>query len=381
MEVHVDSEFQSLIPPLTDDEYERLERSLVSHGWQDWREPIITWNGIILDGHNRYRICNEHGIEFKTKEMQFDSRDAAKLWIINHQLERRNLPLAAIGDLKLEEKEIVARQARERMSPGTNQYTERSTPNLGETTKADKHDGETLEQLAKEIPLGRESLRKLDVIKRRAKEGDPIAIRERKALISGEKKSIHGAFIEVTGKKKHRKPGDTTGKDGRKICSMCGEPIDEGDGSPYCASTHIECYNEYKRDKDHERRHNKHIRKNAQFSEDGRRVCSICGEPIEDGDHYTDKLGWCKKCGREHQTEMQRKYRDADHDLRANVATYTVDSLITELTSSVEMMRDTITESIAINRENGVSVSQRRVKAIARSIENVIKEIGKIRND
>ena len=249
----IDSEFESLIPPLTEDEYQRLERSLVTNGWQDWREPIITWNGTIIDGHNRYHACDEHGIEFKTREMNFQSRDDAKLWIIGHQLERRNLPLAAIGDLKLEEKEIVARQARERHAANGgdhgNQHTGgkvAATPNLGEPPN--KHDGETLEQLAKEIPLGRESLRKLDVIKRKAKEGDPVAIEEREALMSGEKKSIHGAYIKVTGKEPSRKTADLVNEDGLITCVMCGEPIREGEAHPARRTVHKKCEVEYQHD-------------------------------------------------------------------------------------------------------------------------------------
>ena len=66
----IDSEFQSLIPPLSDDEYDRLEKSLTENGYQDWREPIITWNGTIIDGHNRYHICDEHGIMMVCDEVQ-----------------------------------------------------------------------------------------------------------------------------------------------------------------------------------------------------------------------------------------------------------------------------------------------------------------------
>lgn len=75
----IDAEFQSLIPPLSDDEYQLLEKSLVINGWQDWREPIITWNGTIIDGHNRYSICKKYAIEFKTTEREFACRDAAKI--------------------------------------------------------------------------------------------------------------------------------------------------------------------------------------------------------------------------------------------------------------------------------------------------------------
>ena len=235
----IDSEFQSLIPPLSDDEYERLERSILAEGV---RTPIVTWNGTIIDGHNRYNVCDEHGIECPQVEREFASRDEAKLYIIDNQLRRRNLPPAAIGDLKLEEKEIVARQAKERQGTRTD-----LTPNLGESP-TNRHSGETLDQLAKDIPLGRESLRKLDVIKKKAKEGDPTAIREREALLSGEKKSIHGAYVAVVGKPKPRKPDETVTEDGRRICAMCGEPINDGESHPARPTVHKKCEQEYQHD-------------------------------------------------------------------------------------------------------------------------------------
>lgn len=240
----VNPEFQTLIPPLTDDEYKRLETSLINNGWEGWRGPILVWDGVIVDGHNRYRICQEHGIAFTTKNMHFSGEDSAKLFIIDNQLRRRNLPPAAIGDLKLEEKEIVARQVKKRQGKRTDLAQANIPPNLGEGG----HDGETLEILARDIPMGRESLRKLDVIKQKAKEGDPVAISEREALISGKKKSIHGAYIRVTGDKKQRTSGEITGVDGRRICVMCGEPIDEGDSLPSRPTVHKKCEKEYQRD-------------------------------------------------------------------------------------------------------------------------------------
>ena len=51
----------------------------------------FTWNGIIVDGHNRYEICSKHGIEFKTIERKFDSRDHVILWMLENQLGKRNL--------------------------------------------------------------------------------------------------------------------------------------------------------------------------------------------------------------------------------------------------------------------------------------------------
>lgn len=243
--IAVDSEFQSLIPPLSDDEYERLEKSIVAEGV---RNPIITWNGTIIDGHNRYNICEEHGIKCPQVEKQFESRDAAKLFIITNQLARRNLPIAAIGLLKLAEKEIVAAQAEKRMMTGKHD----PRPNLAQGD--DK--GKTLDILARDIPIGRESLRKLDVIKQKAEEGDPIAVQERAALNSGEKKSIHGAYVRVTGKSQ-RSSEESTAPDGRKICAMCGEPINDGEANPARPTVHKKCEQEYQRDWERDKRKQK----------------------------------------------------------------------------------------------------------------------------
>jgi site-specific DNA-methyltransferase (adenine-specific) len=90
MELKIDKEFHNLIPPLKDDELEQLEQNLINEGWRK-NEAIIVWNGVIIDGHNRYNLCNKHKIEFKTIEKNFKNRDEVIVWIINNQLGRRNL--------------------------------------------------------------------------------------------------------------------------------------------------------------------------------------------------------------------------------------------------------------------------------------------------
>ena len=84
----IDREFQSLIRPLYKNEYLQLEANLIIDGC---REPIVVWNGIIIDGHNRYRICQEHEIPFPVEEKSFDCREEAIAWICANQLGRRNL--------------------------------------------------------------------------------------------------------------------------------------------------------------------------------------------------------------------------------------------------------------------------------------------------
>ena len=88
MELLIDEEFKNLIPPLSEDEYHQLEQNIIHDGC---REPLVVWRDTIVDGHNRYNICCDNSIEFKTHHMEFPSREAAMDWIDSNQLGRRNL--------------------------------------------------------------------------------------------------------------------------------------------------------------------------------------------------------------------------------------------------------------------------------------------------
>ena len=80
IELKIDPEFRDKIPPLTDAEYEQLEENIVSDG--EVYEPICVWNGIIVDGHNRYKIVQEHPeIPYRTKELQFSDKWEAFEWM------------------------------------------------------------------------------------------------------------------------------------------------------------------------------------------------------------------------------------------------------------------------------------------------------------
>lgn len=90
MEIIIDSEFKNLIPPMKPEEFQGLKESIINNGYDDFF-PIITWNNIIIDGHNRYSICKELNIEFPVLEKEFDSRFEVINWIINNQLNRRSM--------------------------------------------------------------------------------------------------------------------------------------------------------------------------------------------------------------------------------------------------------------------------------------------------
>ena len=108
-EIKIDSEFKSLIPPLTDDEYNGLQDSILSEGCRD---ALVLWGDTLVDGHNRYEICTRHGIPFKTVQKDFDSRDDAMLWMIDLQRNRRNLSKPDSIMLAQKKTALLAKKAR-----------------------------------------------------------------------------------------------------------------------------------------------------------------------------------------------------------------------------------------------------------------------------
>ena len=84
----IDEEFRLYLPALDKDAYEKLEKSLLTHGARD---SLVLWNDTIIDGYNRFKICTEHNIPFTTVSLEFDNRDDVRDWIIWNQLGRRNL--------------------------------------------------------------------------------------------------------------------------------------------------------------------------------------------------------------------------------------------------------------------------------------------------
>ncbi len=98
-------ELRNFIPPLSTDEYAQLESNILIHGCQT---PIQVWQTtkknldlpfekeddlayVLVDGHNRHKICSQHNLPFEVYVLSFDSQKDAKDYMINLQLGRRNL--------------------------------------------------------------------------------------------------------------------------------------------------------------------------------------------------------------------------------------------------------------------------------------------------
>jgi N6-adenosine-specific RNA methylase IME4 len=180
--LHIDDELRRLISPLTQEEYEGLERSILGEGCRD---AVVVWNNdnIILDGHNRYEICQRHCIPFRTIHRDFPTRTEAKLWILQNQLARRNLTDYLRGIAALEYEQTIAEIARDNQGKRTD-----LSPKLAKSLKPI----DTREQVARMAGLSHGTLDKVRLIREKATEEEKM-----KLSTPGSKLSIHQVFIKI----------------------------------------------------------------------------------------------------------------------------------------------------------------------------------------
>lgn len=106
MDIRIDEGLKAYIDPLTPDEYDALERSILAEGCRD---ALVLWGDLLIDGHNRYGICQKHGLPFNTiQATQFKNMDDVHLWMIDQHLGRRSVSDFQRGVLALRKREIIA---------------------------------------------------------------------------------------------------------------------------------------------------------------------------------------------------------------------------------------------------------------------------------
>ena len=89
-DILVDPDFESVCPPLTEDEFSLLEQNILSDG--EVTSPLIVWDNKLIDGHHRRQIILKHPeLPFQIKEVAFNNKYEAIAWICKNQAGRRNL--------------------------------------------------------------------------------------------------------------------------------------------------------------------------------------------------------------------------------------------------------------------------------------------------
>lgn len=198
--IQINEDFRKLIPPLTPEEYQQLEKNLIEEGCRD---PLVLWDQTIIDGHNRYEICTKHAILFKTVNKHFDSDAHVRVWMRNNQKGRRNLTHAWLIELELGNKEDLAKigALKRAETVGRPSKEKLLSPSDNELAKP-KHD--TRKQIAEkagvsvgQVAMAEQVKKKAPDLWEKAKNGE-IAIKTAYTEIKKEeKKAEHKANIEA----------------------------------------------------------------------------------------------------------------------------------------------------------------------------------------
>ena len=185
MSIKIDKEFESLIPPLSAEEFQQLEENCLRDGIRD---ALIVWeqdgDDILIDGHNRFRIVGKHPtIQFSIKRMQFADRNEAIRWIILNQFGRRNLSAYDRSILALKLKPVIAEKAKEKEAERKTTYQK--------SEKSELPTVNTAKELAKVAGVSHDTIHKVEAIQKSGNEQLIKDVREGRESINSGYQRIH----------------------------------------------------------------------------------------------------------------------------------------------------------------------------------------------
>lgn len=197
LELKIDNDFKDLIRPLFSEEYKQLEENLLADGCRD---PIIVWNGTIIDGHNRYEICSRLNIPFSVVEKQFENKEDVIIWICNNQLGRRNISEETRKYLIGKQYEAKKINGYKRNLRGNNQYmkVDITEPRSSTPKKMEGPKFRTADVVGEEHHISKNTVQKYSTFTRALdtiKTFDPIFVSK---VLSGEIKISHDNLIELS---------------------------------------------------------------------------------------------------------------------------------------------------------------------------------------
>lgn len=160
--LRIDKDLHAWIEPLTSEELAGLEASLLQNGCRD---PLVVWNGILLDGHNRYALCHKHGIAFQTVEKTgLVTMADAKIWMIENQLGKRNTSHFDRAVLPLRLKPLIEQRAQERMLAGKAQPEPVVDASADPVHNSAQGTGKSRDALAKIAGVSHDTMHKVEQI-------------------------------------------------------------------------------------------------------------------------------------------------------------------------------------------------------------------------
>ena len=162
-------EFAELLPPLSKEQFDALEKDIVANGC--YAPVIVNEDMVVIDGHNRKSICEKHNIPYRIAVFSFEDALEAKKWMLETQRGRRNIGSWELGKIALKLRPEIEAKAKANMGMRTD---------LLATLPEGYSSTDTRRELADSVGIGERTMGKVMQIDDNA----PEAVR--KALDSGE---------------------------------------------------------------------------------------------------------------------------------------------------------------------------------------------------
>ena len=114
MSLHLNPEYEKLLPKMSDEEFAELKASIQAEGQH---YPIVANEDlVVLDGHHRFKACVELGIEPDFEVRRFEDKLVEKKFVIEANLRRRHLTKFQLVELGVPLLEIEKALAKKRQS-------------------------------------------------------------------------------------------------------------------------------------------------------------------------------------------------------------------------------------------------------------------------
>lgn len=216
MELRVDPLFRDKIRPLSGEEFKQLEENIVADG--EVREPIVVWQGVIVDGHHRWQIIQKHPmIPYKVKEMDFADKYAAIVWMCRNQVGRRNLTddqrMALIGEA------YAAQKKTQGAADGFRGNRYAKVVNLhSEDLLKNSPDKRTVASVAKAFNVGASTVERAERFLKGLEAAEEVSPGFKEAVLSGEIKAPRSRIAEIRRMPEKEKAAEVEAiREGKKV--------------------------------------------------------------------------------------------------------------------------------------------------------------------
>ena len=171
-------EMAELLPPLTGEQLSALEADILKNGC--YSPVIVNEDMVVIDGHNRQRLCEQHGLPYQMAVFSFEDMLEAKQWALDTQKGRRNLDKWELGKIALRLKPDIEARAKENMSAGGGDQKSEGAKSGCANSQNPISPVNTTKELADAVGIGHQTMSRVMQIDEHA----PTAVKE--ALDSGD---------------------------------------------------------------------------------------------------------------------------------------------------------------------------------------------------